>query len=118
MAWEDFKKKLEEEKAKLEADLSEVARKNPEKPGEWEIKAPEMNPMLSDQSELADTFEELETRAEVEFELEERYKHIVEALERIGNGTYGICKECGNPIEEKRLEANPAAKTCIKHKQN
>ena len=32
---------------------------------------------------------------------------VQQALERIGNGTYGICTNCGQPIPEKRLEAIP-----------
>jgi RNA polymerase-binding transcription factor DksA len=30
-------------------------------------------------------------------------------------GKYGICKVCGEEIEEARLEANPAAETCKAH---
>ena len=38
---------------------------------------------------------------------------IDEALERVENGTYGICAECDEPISEKRLRAIPWAKYCI-----
>lgn len=37
---------------------------------------------------------------------------IDSALARIANGTYGICRRCGNPIEPRRLAAVPAAQTC------
>ena len=37
------------------------------------------------------------------------------ALEKMEKGTYGICEVCNKPIEEDRLEANPAAKTCKEH---
>lgn len=36
------------------------------------------------------------------------------ALERIGNGGYGKCANCGQPIQEKRLEAVPWARHCIR----
>ncbi len=39
--------------------------------------------------------------------------HIEDALARIQKGGYGICTRCGYPIEEKRLEINPAAQICI-----
>lgn len=39
---------------------------------------------------------------------------IDRALERIDQGTYGICEECGSPIPEARLEAFPMATTCIR----
>jgi YteA family regulatory protein len=35
------------------------------------------------------------------------------AMERMTNSTYGVCAECGQPIPEARLEANPSAATCI-----
>jgi len=115
MALEKFKALLEEEREKLEKELSSIARKNPEKQDEWDVKAPDMNPMVSDQSELADMFEELETQTGLEMQLEERYKKVMASLRRIEQGTYGVCKTGGEKIEEKRLEANPLAETCIKH---
>lgn len=35
------------------------------------------------------------------------------ALDRIDQGTYGHCANCGKDIEEKRLEAVPYAAVCI-----
>ena len=45
---------------------------------------------------------------------------IEEALERIQKGTYGVCRDCGEPIAEARLRAIPWARVCItcKEKQN
>lgn len=42
---------------------------------------------------------------------------VNEALERIEEGTYGICEMCGLPIPEERLEALPYANLCITCKQ-
>lgn len=42
---------------------------------------------------------------------------IDEALEKIENGTYGICELCGNEIEEERLRARPVASYCIECKR-
>lgn len=38
---------------------------------------------------------------------------IREALDRIGNGTYGICEECGEDISAERLKARPVTTLCI-----
>jgi DnaK suppressor protein len=38
---------------------------------------------------------------------------VKEALDRIENGTFGICESCGRPISEKRLEARPVTTQCI-----
>lgn len=37
---------------------------------------------------------------------------IEQALRRMGDGTYGECAECGEPISMKRLRALPAALRC------
>jgi DnaK suppressor protein len=42
-----------------------------------------------------------------------RLKEVDEALDRIENGTYGICEECGGAIGLKRLEVRPVAKYCV-----
>lgn len=38
--------------------------------------------------------------------------NLNEALNRIEHGNYGWCKDCGNLIEKKRLEAVPHAQLC------
>jgi DnaK suppressor protein len=38
---------------------------------------------------------------------------IAQALQRIVNGTYGICPRCGEPIPDARLEARPDAVLCL-----
>ena len=38
------------------------------------------------------------------------------ALERIDEGTYGICESCGNPIGKLRLQAYPRATLCMSSK--
>lgn len=42
---------------------------------------------------------------------------VNEALERIEDGTFGICEVCGGEIGEKRLEARPVTTLCIACKQ-
>ena len=43
-------------------------------------------------------------------------KKIKSALERIENGTYGICDQCGEDISVKRLKARPVTTQCIECK--
>lgn len=57
-----------------------------------------------------------ETRAVVD---EAAYAHatdelsrIVLALRRVEEGTYGLCEDCGEPIDERRLRALPATPFC------
>ena len=39
------------------------------------------------------------------------------ALERIDDGTYGVCESCGQPIGKNRLMAFPRATLCLTCKQ-
>ncbi|HEX6947785.1 MAG TPA: TraR/DksA C4-type zinc finger protein [Acidimicrobiia bacterium] len=39
---------------------------------------------------------------------------IDRALEKIGEGTYGVCDRCGEPIAPARLEALPATALCVR----
>ena len=42
---------------------------------------------------------------------------IEEALQRIEKGTYGVCRDCGEPIAEARLNAIPWTRVCIACKE-
>jgi DnaK suppressor protein len=42
---------------------------------------------------------------------------IEEALQRIEQGIYGTCKDCGGPIAEARLTAIPWTRSCITCKE-
>jgi DnaK suppressor protein len=41
---------------------------------------------------------------------------IDEAIEKIDNGTYGVCETCGEEINLRRLEARPVTTMCIECK--
>jgi DnaK suppressor protein len=42
-----------------------------------------------------------------------RLADVDDALDRIAQGRYGRCENCGQPIATARLAARPAARTCI-----
>jgi len=42
---------------------------------------------------------------------------IEEALGKIEDGTFGLCEMCEEPIDTKRLEAQPVADMCIRCKE-
>ena len=109
-----FREKLVAEKVKLEKELDTVGRKHPGVPGEWDPVPSETGaePDLVDQ---ADMHVSQESNAAILVDLEARYDEVTRALARIDAGTYGICEIGGEPIEEARLNADPAAATCTKH---
>ena len=54
---------------------------------------------------------------EIDYSLEENSEHVLSeiagALQRIEDGTFGLCQSCGQPIAPERLEARPWARQCI-----
>ena len=113
----EYKVSLLEEKARLEGEMRGIAHKNPDIAGDWEPSAPDLNNPTADINDVADSIEAFEGNAAVEVELEARLLEVDSALARIEAGTYGICRVCGIEIEEARLHANPAAPTCITHRE-
>jgi RNA polymerase-binding transcription factor DksA len=109
-----FQKHLEEEKVTLESQLSTIGRPNTESPGNWEAIQvdTEMESDPHDQADLLDQYQENRALVGV---LNQRYRDVVDALDRIENGTYGRCEIGGDIIEQERLTADPAAKTCKTH---
>ena len=47
--------------------------------------------------------------------LQQQLQQIDAALDRIDDGTYGLCEVCGEAISDARLEAMPASTRCINH---
>lgn len=39
---------------------------------------------------------------------------IEAALGRLDQGDYGVCEVCGRPIDERRLDVRPVARTCVR----
>jgi RNA polymerase-binding transcription factor DksA len=113
--YDHFKGVLEAEKATLESELNEVGRKNPDNPSDWEAAPADDNMREADENDAADNVEEYAENAAIVSTLETRYNAVKSALERIEEGTYGICEVGGEEIEHDRLEANPSATTCKAH---
>jgi DnaK suppressor protein len=83
----------------------------------------EVNRTVSGMSDLNENMPDPTDRASLEsdrnFELRIRDRErkligkIKEALERIEDGTYGICESCGEDISDERLKARPVTTLCI-----
>ncbi len=90
---------------------------------ELEAKICRIRENLSDQEEQKeedDVVRELETMTVDKQALEATEKNlrdVLKALERIDNGSYGICKYTGEPIDEKRLLARPTSTSSVNAKK-
>ncbi len=108
-----IKKELEERKLQIIKDLSSITQKDDHEKDEHRAKFPEYG---DKNDENAQEISEYSTNIATEKILENTLRDIDNALERIKNGTYGVCKYCGEDIQEKRLLARPVASACIKCK--
>jgi DnaK suppressor protein len=110
-----FKGLLEQEKAKLLKELATIGQKNPSNEGDWEAKSTDLDSDSADENETADVMESLDENKAILDQLEIQLIQVESALGKIEAGTYGKCNTCSKDIPEERLEANPAALTCMEH---
>jgi RNA polymerase-binding transcription factor DksA len=109
-AFQALQAKLQEEKKRIEADLSRIATATGN--GEYETQFEDLG--RGDGISETETEQYIDNIA-VENTLEQQLHEILEALERIENHSYGVCLKCGQDIALERLEVYPAAKTCVQH---
>jgi DnaK suppressor protein len=75
---------------------------------------------LGDTSQLADEVDVIQINEDREMNfatrslLVERANRLAEALERLRDGEYGVCQECGEAIAPARLNAMPEVMTCVR----
>lgn len=108
---EKFKGLLVSEKRGLEKEIADISSSQ----GGALIKTafPDFHDVPGAQDEKMDEVEAYESLLSVHRHLSHRLEEINKALARLEEGTYGWCENCKEEIPLERLEANPAANTCI-----
>jgi DnaK suppressor protein len=66
-----------------------------------------------DPADDADAMADAERNLSLADNARQQLELVNEAMARIDNGTYGICPDCGKPIDPKRLNAIPYAVYCL-----
>jgi len=66
-----------------------------------------------DRADLAHAYSSRARRTSMMEQFEDQLDEIMKALQRIEDGIYGQCTNCGNLILPERLEALPRAELCI-----
>lgn len=107
---EEFKKILLQKRKKLVEQLESFAEKEKGRE-DWKTKFPKFDGEV-DMERVADEVEEYTSLLSLEYNLETQIQEIDRALERIKEGTFGICKKCKREIESERLKVNPATEYC------
>ena len=99
---EKMRKRLEQEQKEL---VEQVATERE--------KVEPSNMTNPDRTEIAMEYAYRGRQMSVLDRLQEQLLDVNRALDRIEEGTYGICTNCGKPIQPERLEALPWAELCI-----
>lgn len=85
----------------------------------WLAHPERLSEVIPPEGPMGDTFDRIEALESREQDLAsrerlaERLDRIVEALQRLRDGSYGTCSACGGPIGLARLRAIPEATLCI-----
>lgn len=84
---------------------------------EAEIKAyNESNDIMSKSDESAEEISEVISNLAVNESLEKTLKDINQALQMMDQGTYGVCKYCGQEIPIARMRIRPVSTSCVECK--
>ena len=106
------KKKLEELRELLQEQMDQLLREADKTVSE----------MTDEKTNFPDPTDRASLESDRNFELRIRDRErklinkIKEALERIDNGEFGECEDCGDEIGEARLKARPVTTLCIECK--
>ena len=108
---EELRGALEAEKDSLDEEMAAHGKLSG---GGW-VGSSESEGEEADPTDAADNIEELATNVPLVGEMQARRKEVEAALQRMEKSAYGKCEMCDEPIPFDRLEANPAARTCVEH---
>ncbi len=100
-------------KKRIIDDLQDISKRDSHESDNLGAKFPDYG---DKPDENAQEISDYTTNMATEKVLEKTLADIDKALDRIAKGSYGICKYCGQPINEKRLLARPIASACIRCK--
>ena len=106
-----FRERLIEEKQRIEAELARSRSFNLEEPLTESVQ--ELSGYDNHPADLGSETFEREKDLGLRNNTAEIYQRIGEALERVDNGCYGICEDCGREIDLERLTALPYTTLCV-----
>ena len=110
-----IKQQLLDREVKLKQELEALTGQTAVKGDEYQLIPPDYG---SDEDENSEEVATFTTDLAVKEVLEASLRDVRSALDRIADGTYGICKYCGKPIDERRLLARPASSSCVNCKES
>ncbi len=106
----EMKKILEEQQTKLENELKIFAAKNPNTHGGFAANFPQYGDKEDENAAEVATFTD---NLSLKKTLENNLRDVKQALDRIKDNTYGVCKYCKKEIDARRLRARPESSSCM-----
>ena len=101
---------IEEQRGRLEELHAELVRMVEGLEEDQRFRAEEEEDFTEhDSGDMSQSLFTREMDATVEQTIEKRLRNVKRALQKIDEGTYGICDDTGEPIPRGRLEAMPEA---------
>jgi RNA polymerase-binding transcription factor DksA len=100
---EMYRKKLMAARDELEQQIGTVAELSEPAPDDLQLTAADA-PVMGEIKDVQAAVVDMQS---------DRLERINAALQSIDEGTYGICKTCGKPIDPRRLDVEPEAITCM-----
>lgn len=116
---QQLKKELKREREEIIEELKTFAKEDENIEGDWESLYPDYNQGDAGGEVIENEaleVEEYSSRLPIEHSLELKLKAINLALKKMEQGDYGICEKCDQSINQERLKAYPAARTCVECK--
>lgn len=98
------KNRLEARKAELEESIAALTEAHP-----TPVSSIEANEGPRDREDMATDFLEIQQEQSLLVNQQSLLTLVNRALQRLADGTYGKCAQCGQPIPARRLEAIPWA---------
>lgn len=107
---EEQRHRLNDHKHGLLSELRSIGRPTAQ---DKENFVPIVDDIGTEEGEQAIEAEQLEISSSVEPALEDDLRDVDDALQKIEDGDYGICEDCGREIPRERLLALPQARLCM-----
>jgi DnaK suppressor protein len=98
------RQRLEQMRAYLDRSIAVLTAEHP---------AAEGTPGYPDPADAAADLSEADRILALLQAAQSQRSQVLEAMDRLAGGRYGICTECGRPVPEGRLEARPEAARCL-----
>jgi RNA polymerase-binding protein DksA len=112
------KEELNEVRSQLRADVKRLATELDEVAGDLaDLMRDAGESAGSDQADVGSATFERDQEITIVNNARDMLEQSEHALERIANGTFGVCEVCGNPVGKNRLMVFPRATMCMTCKQ-